>query len=59
MAKLPQWPLFCSQKFTTIVTASVGKQCFLGTMNPPRDTGVNDRKDGGRVWFAFMKVTFE
>jgi hypothetical protein len=59
MAKYPRWPLFCSQKVTTAVTAPVGKQCFLGTMNPPRDTGANGRKDDGRVWFAFMKVTLE
>lgn len=59
MARYPEHPLFSSQKILTAVMASVGKQCFLGTMSPPRDTGANGRKDDGRTWFAFMKATLE
>jgi hypothetical protein len=29
---------------------------FLGTLNPPRYTGVNDRKDDGRTWLCFIRV---
>lgn len=29
---------------------------FLGTLNPPRNTGVNDRKDDGRAWLCFLRV---
>jgi hypothetical protein len=29
---------------------------FLGTLNPPRDTGVNGRKDEGRAWLCFIRV---
>lgn len=59
LARYPQMPVFAAQKITTAVSASVGHQCFLGTLNAPRDTGVNGRKDDGRVWFAFVKVTMD
>ncbi len=59
MNRYPSRPVFASQKITTALTASTGRQCFLGTLNPPQDTGVNERKDDGQVWFAFVKVTLE
>lgn len=59
LARYPQMPVFAMQKVTTAVTATSGRQCFLGTFNAPRDTGVNGRKDDGRAWFAFVKVTVE
>lgn len=57
--RYPQKPVFAAQKITTCVNATIGRQCFLGTFNAPHDTGVNGRKDDGRVWFAFVKVTLE
>ncbi|RBP35212.1 hypothetical protein DES53_12412 [Roseimicrobium gellanilyticum] len=59
LARYPDMPLFSSQKIYTAITATLGKQCFLGTMSPPRDTGANGRKDDGRTWFGFMKATIE
>lgn len=59
LARYPAQPVFSTQKITTAVTSIVGHQCFLGTFNAPRETGVNGRKDDGRTWFAFVKVTVE
>lgn len=59
LARYPQMPVFATQKINTAITAISGRQCFLGTFNAPRDTGVNGRKDDGRAWFAFLKVTVE
>ncbi len=59
LARYPQMPVFATQKIATAITAISGRQCFLGTFSAPRDTGVNGRKDDGRAWFAFVKVTVE
>jgi hypothetical protein len=59
LARYPEWPIFGTQRVTTAVSAVTGRQCFLGTFNTPRETGVNGRKDDGRTWFAFVKVTVE
>jgi general secretion pathway protein D len=59
LARYPEQPVFATQRLTTAVAALVGSQCFLGTMNAPHDTGVNDRKDDGRAWFGFVRVTLE
>ncbi|QIF00043.1 hypothetical protein [Roseimicrobium sp. ORNL1] len=59
LARYPEQPMFAAQKVTTAVTAVVGRQCFLGTMSRPHDTGANGRQDDGRTWFAFVKVTVE
>ncbi len=59
LSRYPEQPLFATQTITTLVTAAIDRQCFLGTMNRPRETGVNGRKDDGRTWFAFVKVTVE
>ena len=45
------------RRLDNVVTCYVGVPTFLGTLNPPRDSGVNDRKDSGRVWLAFVQVT--
>jgi hypothetical protein len=34
-----------------------GVPTFVGTLNPPRDTGVNGRKDSGRAWLVFVRVS--
>lgn len=48
----------CEQrKIENALTCYVGVPTFLGTLNPPRDSGVTDRKDSGRVWLAFVQVT--
>ena len=59
LARYPRNPLFRAQKVTTAVTAIVGHQCFLGTLNPPGDTGLNGGRDDGRTWFSFLTVTLE
>jgi hypothetical protein len=59
LARYPGQPVFGTQKVTTAVTTLVDHQCFLGTFSVPRDTGVNGRKDDGRTWFGFVKVTVE
>lgn len=57
--RYPEQPLFGLQKVTTAVTTVLGRQCFLGTLSRPPETGVNERKDDGRTWFAFVKVTLQ
>jgi hypothetical protein len=59
LERYPEQPVFASQKLTTLVTAAVGHQCFVGTLNRPRDSGVNGRVDDGRTWLAFVKVILE
>ena len=41
----------------TSASCYAGVNTFLGTLNPPRATGVNDRKDTGQAWLAFIRVT--
>ena len=52
----PPRPLFESRKFTGSATATVGAQQFLSTFNLPVESGVNGRKDDGRVWLGFVRV---
>jgi hypothetical protein len=59
LERYPEQPVFATQKLTTVVTAAVGRQCFLGTMSEPQDSGVNGRKGDGRTWLAFLKVMLE
>jgi hypothetical protein len=59
LARYPHMPVFATQKITTAITTRLGQQGFLGTLNAPRDTGANGRKDDGRAWFAFVQVTME
>lgn len=46
-----------SRKIETSLYCYAGVQTFVGTLNPPRVTGVNDRKDNGRVWLVFLRTT--
>lgn len=57
--RYPEMPVFVSQKFTTGVTQVAGSTILLSTLNPPGDTGVNGRKDGGRVWLLFLTEELE
>lgn len=60
LSRYPRQPLFGTQRLTCAVRATLGNQCFLGTLNPPRDTGMENRKDDdGRIWLGFVKVTLE
>ena len=54
--RYPAQPLFSTRKITTSVTAGFGKPMLLGTMNQPRDNGVNGRKDDGKTSLAFIRV---
>jgi hypothetical protein len=46
-----------SRHLQNSLTCYVGVPTLLGTLNPPRDSGVNERKDTGRTWLAFVNVT--
>jgi hypothetical protein len=46
-----------SRKLQNEVPCYVSVPTFLGTLNPPPATGVNQRKDTGRVWLAFLLIT--
>ena len=52
----PPRPLFEVRKFTGSQTATVGQQQFLSTFNLPVESGVNGRKDDGRVWLGFVRA---
>jgi hypothetical protein len=38
------------------LSCCAGVPTFVGTLNPPRETGVNGRKDSGRAWLVFVRV---
>lgn len=46
-----------SRKIQNSITCYLGLPTLLGTLNPPRDNGVNGRKDTGKAWLAFLQVT--
>jgi hypothetical protein len=46
-----------SRKIESSYSCYPGVQTLVGTLNPPRMTGVNERKDSGRVWLAFLRPT--
>ena len=52
----PPQPLFETRKLNATVTATAGKQQFIGTFNLPNESGVNGRKDDGRVWLGFVRA---
>ena len=56
-ASYPPQPLFTTRKLTTSATSGAGMPVLLGTMNQPRETGVNDRKDDGHTSLAYIRVT--
>lgn len=55
----PDYPVFGCQKVTTSCTLAPGTTILLSTLNPPGDTGVNGRKDEGRVWLLFLEAGLE
>lgn len=56
-AKYPPKPVFTTRKLTANVSIGTGEPVLLGTISPPRDDGVNNRKDDGRTSLAFVRVT--
>ena len=50
-------PVFGTQGVTTNINSALGEHELLGTISPPGDAGVNDQKDTGRVWLAFIQTT--
>jgi hypothetical protein len=54
--KQPEMPVFASRNIQTAVSVTVGHTAFIGTMNQPRDTGVNGRKDDGKTCLQFVEV---
>ncbi len=56
-AKYPPRPVFTVRKVTTSVGTGTGVPVLVGTMNQPRDNGVNDRKDDGRTSLVYIRVT--
>ncbi|MBK8091865.1 MAG: hypothetical protein IPK32_07750 [Verrucomicrobiaceae bacterium] len=55
----PEVPVFSSQRITTGYSQAAGSTILLSTLNPPGDTGVNGRKDEGRVWLLFLEASLE
>lgn len=51
----PDYPVFTCQKIVTWITHAPGSTVLLSTLSPPGDTGVNGRKDEGRVWLLFLE----
>lgn len=52
----PVLPVFTRQHVTTTITQQPGTTILVSTLNPPGDTGVNDRKDENRVWLLFLET---
>ena len=57
LAPYPETGVAESRKIQCMISCYAGVPTFLGTLNPPRDNGVNGRKDSGRVWLVFVQVT--
>ncbi len=54
--KYPPQPLFQTSKLNTSLKTTVGQQQLIGTFNAPAESGVNGRKDDGRVWLGFVRA---
>lgn len=54
--KYPWQPLFETRKLTSSQTILLGVHTLLGTLNPPGEDEVNDRKDTGRTWLLFVRA---
>ena len=57
--RYPEMPLFSEQRITTSFTQANGSVILVGTLNPPGDTGANERKDAGRMWLLFFETNLE
>lgn len=55
--RYPKNPVFESRKIETSICVQNGQPGFVGTMNPPRANGVNDRKDSEKTSLAFVRAT--
>jgi hypothetical protein len=53
----PAQPVFECRKVTTSLSAALGEQAFIGTFNPPGNTGLNGQEDTDRVWLGFVQTT--
>lgn len=53
----PETGVIESRKITNSFSCYAGVPTLVGTLNPPRESGVNERKDTGRIWLVFVKVT--
>lgn len=58
-AQYPKIVLFANQQVTTSVRQAPGDTVLISTLNPPGDTGVNERQDSGRVWLLFLETSFQ
>lgn len=59
LARHPDVPIFSAQKILTAISTTVGRQALVGSINPPRETGVGGRKDDGRTWLVFLRTTLD
>lgn len=57
--KYPELPVFTTQNITTSFIQEAGSTLLMGTLNPPGDTGVNERKDESRMWLVFQDASLE
>ncbi|MGV3663983.1 MAG: hypothetical protein ACO1TE_27675 [Prosthecobacter sp.] len=57
--RYPELPVFTTQNITTAFTQEAGSTLLMGTLNPPGDTGVNERQDEGRMWLVFQDAALE
>jgi hypothetical protein len=57
--RYPVQPLFETRKVTTSVSAVIGRNVLIGTLNPPGNNGVNGRTDSGRTWLLFVRAENE
>lgn len=57
LALYPETDVAEWRKIQNAISCYTGVPALLGTLNPPRDTGVNGRKDTGRAWLVFIQVT--
>lgn len=57
--RYPELPVFTTQNITTAFTQESGSTLLMGTLNPPGDTGVNERQDDGRIWLVFQDAVVE
>jgi hypothetical protein len=56
-ARYPAQPVFTMRKITTSAITGSGVPVLLGTMNHPRENGVNGRKDNGKTSLAYVRMT--
>lgn len=57
VTRYPAQPLFTTRKITTSAVGALGAPLFLGTMNQPGNSGVNNREDTGKISLAYIRVT--